>query len=117
MSIKRSSGVLGDARDVDLGGFTIRLVRKIPPNVRTLLAQCYWPFMAITIRWNGHDLPPELAALPAGENVVAPVDETLTDEDDRALTEGLAALDRGEPTAPAKDVFARLHATIRSAPR
>ncbi len=57
----------------------------------------YFLGMSVVVKWNGKDLPAELAPLPAGRYVIEPVDDppTLTAEEERGLEEALASLRDG----------------------
>ena len=54
--------------------------------------------MAVVFRFNGTDLPPEMANLSPGQYVVERLDEApaLTADEDRSLSEALLSLREGE---------------------
>jgi hypothetical protein len=53
------------------------------------------------IHWNGHDVPPELRALPAGTYAIQETAEelALSAEEDAGLVEALRALQSGKGIA------------------
>ena len=70
--------------------------------------------MVRLLEWNGKDLPSELKNLPPGRYVVqsADVAPALNPEDEDALIDGLAQLDRGEGV-PANEVYRQLGQAIK----
>jgi hypothetical protein len=70
--------------------------------------------MAMSLKWNGKDLPDELRNLPEGRYVIESLDAVpaLTPAQEQGLEEALKELDRGEG-ADLEDVRADLDAVIR----
>jgi hypothetical protein len=66
------------------------------------------------VEWNGTDVPEAMKALPPGRYVLQPVDELvdLDPEEDGAIRDGLAQLERGE-WADHDDVMERARRAAR----
>jgi hypothetical protein len=69
--------------------------------------------MTKVFHWNGRDLPPELAGLPPGDYAIVPVglDDEVTPDDEAAILEAIAQVDRGE-TLDGREVLEEIRQRI-----
>ncbi len=74
--------------------------------------------MVKVLHWNGHDVPGELAELPPGRYVLAPIDEgsELSAAEDAEVQAGVDEIERGA-SVDGDDVAARLRAKLRTPSR